>query len=70
MEHFGLHAAAHVFFENKLEDLTAEFNGKVKNIDTFVRKELHKLHDLHMGEIKKLKTEVRTQKAGIPHLLG
>ena len=58
MEHLGLHAAAHVFFENKLEDLTSEFNGKIKRIDAFVRKELRKLHDLHMGEIKKLKVEV------------
>ena len=58
MEHLGLHAAAHVFFENKLEDLTSEFNGKMKKMQAFVQKELRKLHDIHMGEVKKLKHEV------------
>ena len=59
MEHLGLHAAAHVFFENKLDDLTSEFNGKIKKVQAFVQKELRKLHDIHMGEVKKLKHEVR-----------
>ena len=59
MEHLGLHAAAHVFFENKLDDLTSEFNGKMKKMQAFVQKELRKLHDIHMGEVKKLKQEVR-----------
>ena len=59
MEHLGLHAAAHVFFENKLDDLTSEFNGKMKKMQAFVQKELRKLHDIHMGEVKKLKHEVR-----------
>ena len=61
MEHLGLHAAAHVFFENKLDDLTSEFNGKIKKVQAFVQKELRKLHDIHMGEVKKLKHEVRTK---------
>ena len=59
MEHLGLHAAAHVFFENKLDDLTSEFNGKMKKMQAFVQKELRKLHDIQMGEVKKLKHEVR-----------
>ena len=59
MEHLGLHAAAHVFFENKLDDMTSEFNGKIKKVQAFVQKELRKLHDIHMGEVKKLKHEVR-----------
>ena len=63
MEHLGLHAAAHVFFENKLDDLTSEFNGKIKKVQAFVQKELRKLHDIHMGEVKKLKQEVGTSSA-------
>jgi len=62
MEHLGLHAAAHVFFENKLDDLTSEFNGKMKKMQAFVQKELRKLHDIHMGEVKKLKHELRLLK--------
>ena len=65
MEHLGLHAAAHVFFENKLDDLTSEFNGKMKKMQAFVQKELRKLHDIHMGEVKKLKQEVTTSR--VPH---
>ena len=59
MEHLGLHAAAHVFFENKLDDMTSEFNGKIKKVQAFVQKELRKLHDIHMGEVKKIKHEVK-----------
>ena len=65
MEHLGLHAAAHVFFENKLDDLTSEFNGKMKKMQAFVQKELRKLHDIHMGEVKKLKQEVTASR--VPH---
>ena len=53
-----IHGAAHLFFEHKLEDLTAEFNGKIKKMEAFIKRELHKLHDLHMGEVKKIKSEV------------
>ena len=53
-----MHGAAHVFVENKLEDLATDFNKKFTIMDQFIRKELHKLHDIHMGEIKKLKVEV------------
>jgi len=68
MEHLGLHAAAHVFFENKLDDLTSEFNGKMKKVQAFVQKELRKLHDIHMGEVKKLKHELRVLKDEVVEL--
>merc|ERR1711936_332082 len=68
MEHLGLHAAAHVFFENKLDDLTSEFNGKMKKMQAFVQKELRKLHDIHMGEVKKLKHELRVLKDEVVEL--
>jgi len=68
MEHLGLHAAAHVFFENKLDDLTSEFNGKMKKMQAFVQKELRKLHDIHMGEVKKLKQELRVLKDEVVEL--
>jgi len=68
MEHLGLHAAAHVFFENKLDDLTSEFNGKMKKMQAFVQKELRKLHDIHMGEVKKLKHELRLLKDEVVEL--
>ena len=53
-----IHGAAHLFFEHKLEDLTAEFNGKIKKMEAFIKRELYKLHDLHMGKVKKIKSEV------------
>jgi len=68
MEHLGLHAAAHVFFENKLDDLTSEFNGKMKKMQAFVQKELRKLHDIQMGEVKKLKHELRLLKDEVVEL--
>jgi len=57
-----IHGAAHLFFEAKIHDLTNEFNGKINKLNAFIRKELLKLHDIHMGEIRKLKTEVRALK--------
>lgn len=65
MEGLVMHGAAHVFFENKLEELTIEMNGKIRRMDAFVRKELQKLHLLHMKEIKKLKTEINVLKDDI-----
>jgi len=68
LEGLVLHGAAHLFFESKLEDLTHEFNGKINKLNAFTRKELQKLHDIHMGEIRKIKNEVRILKQEVVNI--
>jgi len=68
MEGLMMHGAAHVYFEGKLDDLTSEFNAKIKKMDMFVRKELQKLHTLHRGEMKKLKAEIKVLKTEVEEI--
>ena len=58
MEGLVLHGAAHIFFENKLEELEGHINAKFKKIEFKLKKEMEEIFHHQAQDIKKIKRDI------------
>jgi len=58
MEGLVLHGAAHIFFENKLEELESHINAKFKKIEFKLKKEMEEIFHHQAQDIKKIKRDI------------
>ena len=58
MEGLVLHGAAHIFFENKLEELEAHISAKFKKIEFKLKKEMEEVFHHQAQDIKKIKRDI------------
>jgi len=62
MEGLVMHGAAHIFFENKLEELEAHINSKFKKIEFKLRKEMEEKFHYQAHDIRKIKSDILEMK--------